>query len=154
MAFAPGKDKMAVLRPLDVSPQQSLYVLLRIFGNLLELVNRYDARLVRMSQILENLIERIFGPLDISQLDIESGKIGDGVEPKFPADGLNRLNEKSHHFTTARQECFINLPAEQIGKFAEARRMQNIDEKSVVLLTDLRLVVTELNQPCFTHTAR
>ena len=75
---------MAVLRPLDVSPQQSLYVLLRIFGNLLELVNRYDARLVRMSQILENLIERIFGPLDISQLDIESGKIGDGVEPKFP----------------------------------------------------------------------
>ena len=154
VAFAPGKDKMAVLRPLDVSPQQSLYILLRIFGNLLELVNRYDARLVRMSQILENLIERIFGPLDISQLHIESGKIGDGVEPEFPADGLNRLNEKSRHFTTTRQECFVNLPAEQIGKFAEARRMQNIDEKSIVLLTDFRLVVTELNQPCFTHTAR
>ena len=32
--------------------------------------------------------------------------------------------------------------------------MQNIDEKSIVLLTDFRLVVTELNQPCFTHTAR
>ena len=107
-----------------------------------------------MRQILENLIERIFGPLDISQLHIESGKIGDGVEPEFPADGLNRLNEKSRHFTTARQECFVNLPAEQIGKFAEARRMQNIDEKSIVLLTDSRFVVTELNQSCFTHTAR
>jgi len=125
-----------------------------VFGNLLELIDRYDARLVRMRQILENLIERIFGPLDISQLHIESGKIGDGVEPEFPADGLNRLNEKSRHFTTARQECFVNLPAEQIGKFAEARRMQNIDEKSIVLLTDSRFVVTELNQSCFTHTAR
>ena len=74
-----------------MSPQQSLYILLRIFGNLLELINRYDAKLVRMRQILENLIERIFGSLDISQLHIESGKIGDGVEPEFPADCLKIL---------------------------------------------------------------
>ncbi len=63
-----------------------------------------------MSQILENLISVYSGRSISPNSTLKEGRLVMGVEPEFPADGLNRLNEKSRHFTTARQECFRKSP--------------------------------------------
>ena len=154
VALAAGEDEVAVAQLLNMGPQLRLDILLGIFGDLLKLVDSHDARLVCMSKVLENFIQRIFRAVDIAQLHIECRHTRDRVEAEFAADGLDGQNEQAGHLAAAGQKGFVYCTSQQIGKLPQARRVQNVDEERIVFVGDFGFVVAELNQSRLAHTSR
>ena len=109
MALAAGENKVAVAQLLNMGSQLRLDILLWVFGDLLKLVDGHDTRLVRMGEVLENFIQRIFRSVDIAQLHIKGRHARDGVETEFAADGFNGLNEQRGHLSAAGQKGFVYL---------------------------------------------
>lgn len=72
VAFAAGENEVAVACILDVCAQKGFYVFFRVFGDLLEFVDCYDAWFVRICQVAENFIQGIFRTHDVAQLDRKS----------------------------------------------------------------------------------
>ena len=66
MFLATGENEVTVVHLLYLPSQQSLNILLRVFADLLELINGYYAGFVRILQILENLLQRIFRLFNIA----------------------------------------------------------------------------------------
>ena len=109
VALATGEDEVAVAQLLNMRSQLCLDIFLRILSDLLKLVDSYDTRLVRMGEVLENFIQRIFRSVDVAQLDVESRHARDGVEAEFAADGLDGLNKQRCHLSAAGQKGFVYL---------------------------------------------
>ena len=82
MAVAARIDEKAIVHPLDMCAKRGFHVLLRIVGNLLELVDGEDTGLVGLLQIAENLFQRQLGRMDITQFDVESRCVGNWVVAK------------------------------------------------------------------------
>ena len=79
MAIAAGIDEKAVVHLLDMCAKRGFHVFLRIVGNLLEFFNSEDAGFVCLLQIAENLFQRQFWGVDVAQLDVESGSVGNRI---------------------------------------------------------------------------
>ena len=71
MTVAAGIDKQTIVHLLDMRPQQSLYVLLRVLGYLLKLIDGENAWFVSLFQITEYLLQRQLRCVDVTQFDIE-----------------------------------------------------------------------------------
>ena len=88
MPPAPCKYEIGVHLFLNMCAQQGFNILLGIFCYLLKLVNGHYTTIVRVLQILKNLVQCIFRTLYITQLNIENRQIRNRVEVEFPLDGL------------------------------------------------------------------
>ena len=81
---AAGEDEAAVVHRLDVRAQERFHVLFRVAVDLLEFVDGEDAGKVGLFQICEDLPEREFGGLDVTELDVEGGDSRNRIVGKTP----------------------------------------------------------------------
>ena len=58
MTLGAGENEVGIGTALNIRADSGLYRIVIITGNLLKLVNSYEAGLVRLIQIRENLIQR------------------------------------------------------------------------------------------------
>ena len=149
--FAAGENEIAVAELLDMSAQKSLDILLRILRNLLELIDGNNTGPVRIGQIPENLLQRVFGMFDVAQLDTEGRHSAYGIEPEPSTDRLEGADEEVDHLFALWQQGLVYLAAEQVSKFAQARCVEDVDKKSIVVPADFFLVIAELDQSRFPH---
>ena len=70
---ATGEDEAAVVHRLDMGAQERFHVLFRVAVDLLEFVDGEDAGEVGFFQVVEDLTEREFGGVDVTEFDVEGG---------------------------------------------------------------------------------
>ncbi len=84
VAVAACEDETAVVHRLDVGAQERFHVLFGVAVDLLEFVDGEDAGEIGLLQVGEDLPEREFRGLDVSELDIEGGDSRDRVVGETP----------------------------------------------------------------------
>ena len=99
--LASGEHEAGVRTVLDMGPQEGFHVLLRIRGDLLELVDGYENPTVGLFEVAEYLVERRFLCVDVAQLQVEAG-IARRVERDTGLQGFHAVPECFERFAARR----------------------------------------------------
>ena len=106
-------DKQTIIHSLDMCTQNGFDILLRIIGNLLKLVNGKDAGFVGLFQIAEDLFQRELRKMDVTQLDIESGSIGNRIIAKTSRQRMKTNQKFVEHTFSFRNQYRVYLLAKE-----------------------------------------
>ena len=86
MELAAGEDETRVGGSLHMAAQQRLDIFLGVGGNLLELIDGYQARTVGIVEICEDFLEGECRPGDVTQVDAEGGHSRHGIEAELAGE--------------------------------------------------------------------
>ena len=140
MPLAARENELCLVASLYFCAQQCLHVLLRILTYLLELIDGNDARLVRLVDVIENLIQCGLGNFDVAKADVKGGRSCHCVEFEAHAKGGDDLEETFPPHCWLGLELVVDLLAQHIDKFRERGGGVYVYVEDMVLLLDVRLV--------------
>ena len=139
---------------LDMAAQQGFNVLFGIVGDLLELVETDDARLVGLLQSLEDFLKREFGIMHIAERKTEGGHSRQGVETEVGTERLQRLHKPKRHLLAFVFQGTKYLTAKSVGELAKTCGVKDVDVEAVIIGAKRFLVVAKLDEFRLAHTSR
>lgn len=129
-----------------MAAKNGLDILFRIFRDLLELVDNYQAALVGLLQEGENLFDSIIGLGDIAQLDVECRGVLNGVVAEAGTQRLQRECKQATHLRASRSYFLEHCRTKSVDKLAESGRMEYVYRDRDIVLGQFGLVEDEVDQ--------
>ena len=141
MTVAAGIDKQTIVHLLDMRPQQSLHVLLRVLGYLLKLIDGENAWFVSLFQITEYLLQRQLRCVDVTQFDIECRQAARRVVSDTACQGVKSCQELINHRLPFGHQYGVYLLAKKQYQFVQAGSRIYIRIKGIVVVLDGWLLI-------------